>query len=224
MGDIGSPSGNVISVLIEHGGIAAYLIIASGIALVVVALERIITLFGRLSFNTQPSLERIRDFIVDKRYTDALQVCNSQAAAPALQVQKSGLMAVEHGREAMKHSISEAVLTISQKCEKRISYLALIANVATLLGLFGTILGLIKTFEAIAKSDPAKKGELLGIGISEAMYCTAAGLFVGISAMVVHTICMSKADDIVGNAQDAGLKLMTWVEQSERSSHAKRNL
>jgi biopolymer transport protein ExbB len=96
-------------------------------------------------------------------------------------------------------------------------YLALIANVATLLGLFGTITGLIKTFNAIANADAAQKAQLLGIGISEAMYSTAAGLIVGIAAMVVHTICVSKSDSIVGKAQDVGYKVITWIEQSERA-------
>ena len=57
---------------------------------------------------------------------------------------------------------------------------------------------------------------MLGLGISEAMYATAAGLFVGITAMVVHTICVAKSESIVGDVQDAGLKLITWIEQSER--------
>ena len=223
MGDVMGPLGNPLQIIIEHGGIAAYAIIFAAVALVILGLERLGTLYFRLSYQTKSSLEIIRSLIIDKKYTEALQVCNS-AEAPDLSVVKAGLITVEHGREAMRSSISDAVLNVSQRCEKRIPYLSLIANVATLLGLFGTILGLIRTFSAIATADPAKKGELLGLGISEAMYCTAAGLAVGISAMVIHTLCVSKSDSIVGGAQDTGLKLMTWVEQSERSPHAKRNL
>jgi biopolymer transport protein ExbB/TolQ len=116
----------------------------------------------------------------------------------------------------MKSALGAAVLEITHKCEARVAYLALIANVATLLGLLGTISGLIKTFASIANADPAEKAKLLGLGISEAMYATAAGLFVGITAMVVHTLCVSKGESIVGDAQDAGLKVITWIEQSER--------
>jgi hypothetical protein len=88
--------------------------------------------------------------------------------------------------------------------------------VATLLGLLGTISGLIKTFASIANADPAEKAKMLGLGISEAMYATAAGLGVGITAMVVHTLCVSKGESIIGDAQDIGLKVITWIEQSER--------
>jgi biopolymer transport protein ExbB len=208
---------NPIQVILQHGGIAAYFILFSGFVLFVIGAERLYTLYVSLQFNTQKALETIESLVSEKKYTEALQICNNEQRAPTLNVIKSGLMAVENGREAMRSSISTSVLDISQRCEKRIAYLSLIANVATLLGLFGTILGLIKTFASIATADPAKKGELLGIGISEAMYATAAGLCVGILAMVVHTLCISKSDDIVGGAQNAGLRLITWVEQSERS-------
>ena len=209
---------DAIQVILQHGGVAAYFILFSAFMLVILGSERLYTLYIRMHYNTKSAVEEIKNLIFQKRYTDALQICNKADKAPTLSVIKAGLTAVESGREAMKSSISNTVLNVSNTCEKRIPYLALIANVATLLGLFGTILGLIKTFASLAKADPAQKGELLGIGISEAMYATAAGLCVGITAMVIHTMCISKADDIVSSAQDAGLGLMTWVEQSERSA------
>lgn len=207
----------VIRTLLEHGGIGTWLIMLAGIAFMVIGTERLITLFFRLSFNTDGAVEAIRGHILAKRYTDALQVCNSEGKAPDLAVIKSALLAVENGREAMRSALGASLLETSHQCEKRLQYLALIANVATLLGLLGTISGLIKTFAGLALADAAEKGKLLGIGISEAMYATAAGLTVGIAAMVVHTICTSKSDSIVGHAQDLGYKVITWVEQSERA-------
>lgn len=208
---------DAVNVVLNHGGIAAYFILFSGFMLAILGTERLFTLYIRMHFNTRAAVDEIKNLIFQKKYTEALQICNREPKAPTLNVIKAGLTSLESGREAMKSAISNTVLNVSNQCEKRISYLALIANVATLLGLFGTILGLIKTFASLAKADPAQKGELLGIGISEAMYATAAGLLVGITAMVIHTMCISKADDIVASAQDAGLGLMTWVEQSERS-------
>jgi biopolymer transport protein ExbB/TolQ len=209
---------NMFNILLTHGGFATYLIFAACIVLFVVGSERIITLYFRLSFNVRDSVDAIRSHILQKQYTDALQICNSRSAAPEISVIKAGLMAVENGREAMKSSLGGAILEISHRCETRVGYLALIANVATLLGLLGTITGLIKTFASIANADAAEKAKMLGLGISEAMYATATGLVVGIAAMVVHTICVSKADSIIGNSQDAGLKLVTWIEQSERAA------
>ena len=212
--------GSGFEVLIHNGGFAAYLIMGSALTLFVVGSERIVTLFFRLSFNTRNSVENIRARILEKKYTEALQVCNAQPNAPEIAVIKAGLMAVENGREAMKSALSGAVLEVNHKTEARLPYLSLIANVATLLGLLGTISGLIKTFAAIADADAATKAKMLGMGISEAMYSTATGLGVGILAMVAYTICVTKADEITGNAQDAGYKLVTWVEQSERAKNA----
>ena len=213
-----STNGSAIQILVSQGGFAVWLIFLSALVLLVVGAERIITLFVSMSFNTQSSLENIRARILEKKYTDALQVCNSQPNAPEISVAKAGLMAVENGREAMRSALAGAVLEVGHKTELRLTYLSLIANVATLLGLLGTISGLIKTFAAIAKADAATKATLLGMGISEAMYATATGLGVGVLAMVVYTVCVTKADEIVGNAQDVGYKLVTWVEQSERAA------
>lgn len=208
---------NPIQVITEQGGIGTYLIGFSAVVFIIIGLERLMTLYFRLSFNTDNAVEMVRSYILSKRYTEALQICNSKSDAPDLNVIKSALLAAENGREAMRSALGGALLEISHKCEARLQYLALIANVSTLLGLFGTITGLIKTFAAMANADATEKAKLLGIGISEAMYSTAAGLIVGIAAMVVHTICTSKSDSIVGHAQDVGYKIITWVEQSERA-------
>ena len=207
---------SALQVLMEHGGFAAYLIFAAGAVLLIIGIERLVVLFWGMSYNVKGSVVTIRSLILDKRYTDAIQICDKRPNSPEMSVIKSGLVAVENGREAMKSALGGAVLEVSHKCETRVGYLALIANVATLLGLLGTISGLIKTFASIANADPAEKARLLGLGISEAMYATAAGLCVGIAAMVIHTLCVSKGESIVGDAQDTGLKVITWIEQSER--------
>jgi biopolymer transport protein ExbB len=207
---------SAFEILVDRGGFAAYLIFVAGALLAIIGVERVVTLFFRMSFNVKGSVATIRSLILDKKYTDAIQVCNKNPTAPELSTISAGLTAVESGREAMKSALGGAVLEVTHRCEKRVGYLALIANVATLLGLLGTISGLIKTFASIANADPAEKAKLLGLGISEAMYCTAAGLLVGITAMVLHAVCNSKAESIVGDVQDSGLKLITWIEQSER--------
>ncbi len=212
--------GNPISIMLEHGGLAIWLIILSGVFLIIFGLERFITLFVRLAFKTDSAIDTIKGHILDHRYTDAIQICNSKIEAPVLSVIKSSLLAAESGREAMRSALGGALLEVSHRCEKRLQYLSLIANVATLLGLFGTITGLIKTFAAIANADASEKAKMLGIGISEAMYATASGLIIGIAAMVIHTVCTAKADNIVGHAQDIGFKVITWVEQAERARGA----
>jgi biopolymer transport protein ExbB len=204
-------------VLIEHGGFAVWLIFAAGFILVTIGFERVVTLFFTLSYNTRGTLKQLQNYISQRKYVEALQICQAQKDALDIQVVRDGLIAVENGREAMKSALGGSLITVTERCEARLSYLALIANVATLLGLLGTISGLIKTFAAIADADPSTKARLLGIGISEAMYATATGLMVGIFAMVLHTICLAKSDRIVNSAQEAAMNLIKWVEQSERA-------
>lgn len=204
-------------IVITQGGPAAWFILASGALLLVLGFDRLSVLYFKLAIRSQDAQTKIRQAVLRRDYNSAIQVCNSNLNSPELSVLKSGLLAIESGREAIRSALGGAVLEVTRKCERRVPLIALVAGVSTLLGLLGTISGLIKTFEAIASADASQKGELLGRGISEAMYATAMGLTIGILAMVVHTLCTSKTDDIVGNAQSAGYQLITWIEESERS-------
>ncbi len=206
-----------VKFLLEEGGFATYVLFATAVILVIVASERFYFLYIVYSFKVETLLAQIQKEVLKREYTRALQVCNSLESAPELSVVKSGLIAAEHGREAMRSSLGGAVLNVQKKCDHRVQILSLIAAVSTLMGLLGTISGLIKTFAAIANADASEKARLLGTGISEAMYSTAFGLVVGIIAMVAHTLAQTKGDDIVGKCQDAGYKLITWIEESERS-------
>lgn len=209
---------NHIAIFFEKGGFTSYLIVIAGLALILIGLERLHYLYFKIRPISQQVLSQLNLLIQGRKYMEALQICNEVHNVPQVQVIKAGLLAVDSGREAMKSSLGSAVVEVSKECEKRIPIISLIASVATLLGLLGTISGLIKTFSAIATADPAKKAELLGLGISEAMTATAAGLIVGISAMVIYTLCSSKTDDHISVAKKAGYDLVATVERSEREA------
>lgn len=199
-----------------NDGITAWFILASGVLLIILTLDRFYFLFFKVQNAAATTMGAITQSVLRRNYTEAIQICNSSENVPQFTVIKAGLMAVDSGREAMKASLGSQVVEISKQCEKRVPLIALIASVATLLGLLGTISGLMKTFASLASADPAKKGEMLGKGISEAMTATAGGLIVGIIAMVVHTICTTKLDEIVGGSQKAGFDIINLVEKSER--------
>lgn len=203
--------------MIHQGGLAAYAILLTGVVLLILAPERLYYLYVSASFDSRQAMESLRASVLSRNYTKAIQFCNQQPANPELSVIKAGLIAVENGRDAMKSAMGNVVMEISENCEERLPIIALIASASTLLGLLGTIIGLITTFGGMAAADPGEKSRLLGLGISEAMSSTAAGLVVGIAAMAMHTICVSKADALVAKSHRAGLKLVTWIEQGERS-------
>ena len=209
---------SAIAIFFEKGGFTSYLIVIAGLALILIGIERLHYLYFKIRPISQQVLSQLNLLIQGRKYMEALQICNEIQNVPQVQVIKAGLLAVDSGREAMKSSLGSAVVEVSKECEKRVPIISLIASVATLLGLLGTISGLIKTFSAIAAADPAKKAELLGLGISEAMTATAAGLVVGISAMVIYTLCSSKTDDHISVAKKAGYDLVATVERSEREA------
>jgi biopolymer transport protein ExbB len=209
---------SAIAIFFEKGGFTSYLIVIAGLALILIGIDRLHYLYFKIRPISQQVLSQLNLLIQGRKYMEALQICNQIQNVPQVQVIKAGLLAVDSGREAMKSSLGSAVVEVSKECEKRIPIISLIASVATLLGLLGTISGLIKTFSAIAAADPAKKAEMLGLGISEAMTATAAGLVVGISAMVIYTLCSSKTDDHISVAKKAGYDLVATVERSEREA------
>ena len=207
---------DLLSKFLSEGGFTSYFILAAGLSLIFLAWDRLSFLYFKIKPASESTINSMSQHVLKGDYTTALQMCNTSPNVPEMEVVKAGLLAVESGREAMKSSLGAAVVDISRRCERRMQIISLIASVATLLGLLGTISGLIKTFAAIAGEDPSKKAELLGRGIAEAMTATAAGLVVGITAMVVYTLCVSKIDDIIGQAKKIGFNFVTLIEQSER--------
>lgn len=207
----------VIQTLLSEGGFATYMIFLCGILMVVFSIDRFVVLYVQMSFDSRQAIEKIKTLVLEKNYGQAIQICQQKESAPDLEVAKTALIDVESGREAMRSALSSKLIELSERAEKRLSYLALIASIATLLGLLGTISGLIKTFAAMADVDPARKAQVLGMGISEAMYATAAGLVVGIFALVLHTIFSNKSISIRMKARNSGLKVINWIEKSERA-------
>lgn len=138
----------------------------------------------------------------------AIRVCNGAKEAALPKVIKAGLMRASRSEEQIQNALDSASLEVIPQLEKNLPFLALIANIATLLGLLGTISGLIKSFAAVSMADPAQRQAILSAGISEAMYATAFGLVVAIATMVAHSILSSKAQGIIGDIDEHSVKLL----------------
>ena len=114
-------------------------------------------------------------------------------------------------REDIEIAMEEGMMEIIPQLEKRISYIALYANLATLLGLLGTIIGLIAAFEAVANANPAEKADLLSASISTAMNTTAFGLIAAIPLLITHSFLNSKAGGIVDSLEMASVKTLNII-------------
>lgn len=107
--------------------------------------------------------------------------------------------------------MEEGLLESLPKLEKRTHYLSTFANIATLTGLLGTIVGLIQAFTAVANADPSQKAELLSSSISVAMNTTAFGLIVAIPLMLLFTFLQTKTNEIIDHQEMVGVKFLNIV-------------
>lgn len=172
------------------------------------SIERFVRLYLHYGVNGSSFMFEIQKFILADDIEGAIRVCSSKPSAAVPKVLKAGLQRASRDEQQIQNAIDAASLEVIPKLERRLSYLALIANIATLLGLLGTISGLIKSFASIAAGDPAQRQALLSKGISEAMNATAFGLVTAIFTMVMHSILTNKANRILEDIDEFGVKLM----------------
>ena len=114
-------------------------------------------------------------------------------------------------RESIEAAMEEGMMEIMPDLEQRTHYLATFANIATLLGLLGTIIGLIDAFTAVAAADPAEKADLLSASISVAMNTTAFGLIVAIPLLLTHSYLSSKTARLIDNLEMAAVKCLNII-------------
>lgn len=178
---------------------------AFGIAFII---ERIVRLYTTYYVDGASFMFEVQKYILANDLDGAIRLCNGASRAALPRVIKAGLQRASRDEEQIQNAIDAASLEVVPKLERRLNYLALIANVATLLGLLGTIAGLIHTFAGLQELDAAKRSEILSNGIAEAMNCTAFGLIVAISTMVMHGILTTRATRIIEDIDEFGVKLL----------------
>ena len=114
-------------------------------------------------------------------------------------------------RDDIEIAMEESMMEIIPSLEKRTPYIALFANICTLLGLLGTIMGLIEAFTAVANADPAEKADLLSASISVAMNTTAFGLMAAIPLLITHAMLSSKTGEIIDSLEMASVKTLNLI-------------
>lgn len=114
-------------------------------------------------------------------------------------------------RDGIESAMEEGMMEVMPELEQRTHYLATFANIATLLGLLGTIIGLIQAFTAVAGADPAEKADLLSASISVAMNTTAFGLVAAIPLILIHSYLVTKTARLVDNIEMAAVKCLNLI-------------
>jgi biopolymer transport protein ExbB/TolQ len=183
-------------------------IIAVGAFSLAIIVERAIALYWKFPIDNHGFMNEVKQKVLSNDVAGAIQHCSSQGTALPAKVVKSGLLRASRDNRQIQASIEivahEAISTV----RKRIAYLAMFANIATLFGLLGTIMGLIKAFGAVANVDAATKSVMLADGISTSMNATATGLAVAIPTMIAFSVLQSKANRLTEDVESAAMVTM----------------
>jgi biopolymer transport protein ExbB/TolQ len=198
---------SAIAAAFRDGGIWMYIILAVSIISIGITIERFIFLFFKYSVNAEPFMAQIQKLVMANNIDRAIKLCNAQPAAALPRVIKAGLTRANKGEIEIQNAIEEATLEVVPLVQKRTPVLQPMANIATLLGLLGTIIGLIEAFEALETATAENRQKMLARGISLAMNTTAFGLVVAIPTLVFHLILSSMTKKILDEIDMHSVKL-----------------
>jgi len=188
---------------------------------VAIAVERYVTL-AMVTSKNQAVWQKVQPLLANGEFDEAREMTNDDESTIS-QVLNMGLslQGAVRRREDIEIAMEESMMEIVPRLEKRTPYVALASSIATLLGLLGTIMGLIQAFTAVANANPAEKADLLSASISVAMNTTAFGLMVAISLLITHAVLTCKTGDIVDSLEMATVKaLNVFSRRAKRAVEA----
>jgi biopolymer transport protein ExbB len=167
--------------------------------------ERAIYFLGRGHLNAKAFLEQLRKLLSANNVDRAKKLCDA-TTAPVARVAKAGLNRLHRGEAAVAQAMEETMTDTLPEVKTRIGALWSLANICTLIGLLGTITGLITTFDGIRDKNPADRQDLLEKGISEAMYNTLFGLSIAVVCMVGHLLLSAAMKKVVADLEAFSLR------------------
>tara|TARA_R110000824_G_scaffold161472_4_gene336760 strand:+ start:14463 stop:15089 length:627 start_codon:yes stop_codon:yes gene_type:complete len=194
--------------LLKAGGILMVPIVACSILALAIILERFWTLRASRVAPRQTINELWR--WIKKKELNGRKLKALQGSSPLGRVLAGGLMNAKHGREIMKESIEHEASQVIHELERFLNPLGTVATITPLLGLLGTVIGMIKVFAEIQLAGVGNAGNLAG-GISEALITTAAGLSVAIPALICHRYFIRRVDELVVGMEQEAIKLVEVV-------------
>ena len=173
---------------------------------IAIIVERFVFLLTKYRVNSGEFMAQIRKLVQAGNIDRAIKLCEA-APLPLLQVVKSGLTQSQKGDDAVIAAMEEKWAELHPILEKRTPWLWTLANIATLIGLLGTISGLIKAFGAVAHAEASQRAAILSGGISEAMWNTALGLGIAVLCMIFHLILHTMTKNITQDMERSTMKL-----------------
>jgi biopolymer transport protein ExbB len=205
----------------QGGGLFMFPILAVAAVGAAIAVERYLTL-TLVEARNRNVWKQVQPLLVEGSFDKARELTSKDDSAMsrllAIGLARQGAV---RRREDIEIAMDESMVDITPQLEKRTHYLATFANLATLLGLLGTVSGLIHAFGAVATVNPADKANLLAASISEAMNCTAFGLMTAVPILLAHALLQTKTSELVTSLEMAFVKFLNVVTERQ-VAHGRR--
>ena len=207
--------GILIFVKNNLGHVAPLLIV--GAFAIAIVLERMQALMITYPFSQFDAFfERVKYLVMADRLQEAMGLCDRFGGhKPTVQVVREGLLRAHQPDSIIEHGLQIVVGEFTEKIQARTAFLATVANVATLLGLLGTILGLIQSFEAVGSASAQERAALLANGISTAMNATMLGLAIAIPCMIAYSYLIARTNRLTGQMERAAIQTLDLLKQRQ---------
>ena len=169
------------------------------------------------NINADKLFEVIRGNVLQNNVEEAINKCAGSKAILS-HVMRAGLKRANEDRELVEDAVATSLMQHTPKLNYQLNYISLIANISTLIGLLGTIQGLIMSFAAVGDAEVGNKAQALANGIAKAMNTTAFGLVSAISIMVLHTILTSKSTKMHDKIEETAGKLIDLLSVKKKKN------
>ena len=202
----------------QKGGPFMIPLLVFGVFAAAIAAERLYYILFRANINGTAFFAQIQKLIMANNIDRAIKLCNAEPNAALPRVLKAGLTRANRGDIEIQNAVDESLLEVFPQLTKRTPYLTMLANVATLTGLLGTIQGLIMAFEAVAHASAETKQTLLASGISVAMFTTMSGLVVAVPTIILTSIITNKTTKIMDEVELYATKTVNLLGARRRGT------
>ena len=195
--------------LLSNGGPMMWLIFAASAVAIAVFVERLLH-YHRAQINTTEFLSGVRNVLKRENVVEAISICDA-TPGPVPRLVKTAILNRDRGREGVREALEDAGLMEVPRLEEKLNLLATIAQIAPLMGLLGTVLGLIKIFNELQKAGAYAHAAQLSGGVWTALVCTAAGLAVAIFAYAAYNYLVSRVNSIILDMEKSSTEILNLV-------------